>query len=367
MQSKDFAGSLPGLTLYFKCSDSKHGKVVLPESMVIRESVHAAQQRQHKDNVPSQGSNVDARELMHAQFRGSKKMVQQVTEQSEDEYLKDVLNTVRIDREQQALMLREIEKAHKEKTQSGSGSQRYVHPNDPQSRYEVIPGPADSSNPPPYQHHPSFRPSGPNEQRIRGGIDEHQDLKQFPNSAHRPQVSHGDPGNQLLYDNLPGVPQRFEPLEEWRPDNRPTVEQLGERHHSDNQAFSQHKRQEGARDFQAHHQQQQDMKRQEMEGAERLQEQLLQQHGATQAQPPHNGTHPNNALLSHGAGTLVLQETILHSFSVGSTFQLLSNPPRYGVIQWIGTLPGILEGHIAGVELVRPVVQKMCFRTSLFG
>ena len=37
---------------------------------------------------------------------------------------------------------------------------------------------------------------------------------------------------------------------------------------------------------------------------------------------------------------------------MGSIVQLLSNPPRYGVIQWIGTLPGILEGRIAGVELV---------------
>ena len=45
------------------------------------------------------------------------------------------------------------------------------------------------------------------------------------------------------------------------------------------------------------------------------------------------------------------QETVLRSFSMGSTVQLLSDPPRYGVIQWIGTLPDI-EGRIAGVELV---------------
>ena len=50
--------------------------------------------------------------------------------------------------------------------------------------------------------------------------------------------------------------------------------------------------------------------------------------------------------------SLVPQDSVSHSFSLGSTVQLLSDPIRYGVIQWIGTLPGI-EGYIAGVELVR--------------
>ena len=43
--------------------------------------------------------------------------------------------------------------------------------------------------------------------------------------------------------------------------------------------------------------------------------------------------------------------TISYSFSMGSTIQLHSDPPRYGVIQWIGNLPEI-HGQIAGVELV---------------
>ena len=38
-------------------------------------------------------------------------------------------------------------------------------------------------------------------------------------------------------------------------------------------------------------------------------------------------------------------------FSLGSTVQLSPDPSRYGVIRWIGTLPGI-EGRITGVELV---------------
>ncbi len=39
-----------------------------------------------------------------------------------------------------------------------------------------------------------------------------------------------------------------------------------------------------------------------------------------------------------------------HHLSIGSTVQL-SDPPRYGVIRWIGELPAV-QGLIAGVELV---------------
>ena len=87
---------------------------------------------------------------------------------------------------------------------------------------------------------------------------------------------------------------------------------------------------------------------QEMQGG--AQQLHYQQYGVTQ--PPHDGTHLNNAHLPLDAGTVAVQKTISHSFLMGSTVQLLSNPPRYGVIQWIGTLPGITEDRVAGVELV---------------
>ena len=40
-----------------------------------------------------------------------------------------------------------------------------------------------------------------------------------------------------------------------------------------------------------------------------------------------------------------------HQFSIGSTVELQSEPPRYGVMKWIGSIPNI-QGRIAGVELV---------------
>ena len=46
---------------------------------------------------------------------------------------------------------------------------------------------------------------------------------------------------------------------------------------------------------------------------------------------------------------------LMYSLDVGSLIQLSSsnpnNPPRYGIIRWMGTPSGI-EGIIAGVELV---------------
>ena len=62
VQSKDFAGSLHGLAQHFKCMDSSHGKLVISESMVISESLHAAQQQQQRDKL---GTSVDTR----TQFR----------------------------------------------------------------------------------------------------------------------------------------------------------------------------------------------------------------------------------------------------------------------------------------------------------
>jgi len=49
-------------------------------------------------------------------------------------------------------------------------------------------------------------------------------------------------------------------------------------------------------------------------------------------------------------------EVQLSELGVGSTVQI-SDPPRYGVIKWIGELPNI-QGPMAGVELVR--VTKLC-------
>ena len=342
VQSRDFAGSLHGLSQFFKCTDSRHGKLVMPEYVVIPERVHAAQRQLQRDEIPNQESNVNAHEHTHAQIKGDQKLIQEL---SEDEYLKDALKTSVIDREQQARLLREIEKMHKEKIKSASDNI------DPQAHYEEIPGSADYSHRPPYPH-----PSSSHSQRIQSAsasqdlqrmrdqhsiqddyllghhsrdrgksniplqqqwsvpepslADGHLGLNQIPNSAHQSQGDQPS-NNQYLYHNIPGAPQQFYPFEQW--------------HHRDSQGFYQDEQRfyqgDGAENAQNFHappqqsQQQQDMQ-QKMQGA---------------------------------AIAVVPKET---TFTVGSTVQLGASPPRYGIIHWIGTLPGILEGRIVGVELV---------------
>lgn len=162
VQSRDFVGSLHGFGQYFKCTDSRHGKLVMPESMVTSEAMDAAQHHKEKGKVSNQGSSVDAhaQEHEHAQFRD-------VAQQRKDEYLKDALHTAMIDREQQIRLMREIEKTHKGKKQNAPDIQLHIDPNNPQNHYDIIPGSADSSNRPPYQHPSSSRSPGSNEQRIQ--------------------------------------------------------------------------------------------------------------------------------------------------------------------------------------------------------
>jgi len=50
------------------------------------------------------------------------------------------------------------------------------------------------------------------------------------------------------------------------------------------------------------------------------------------------------------AGSSQQGEVQISELGVGSTVQI-SDPPRYGVIKWIGELPNI-QGPVAGVELV---------------
>ena len=75
----------------------------------------------------------------------------------------------------------------------------------------------------------------------------------------------------------------------------------------------------------------------------------------------YGGGQPSHMSQAHGGSTAAVapQETVSHSFTMGSTVQLQSDPRRYGVIQWIGILPDIV-GRIAGVELVS-ALQKLYY------
>ena len=206
----------------------------------------------------------------------------------------------------------------------------------------------------------------------------HQRSMPGPSAADEYQNLHPrhDLSDEVLYGNIPdtgGVPQQqFQPHEEWHQGDKPTLEQLNKRHQSDNQASMYYQANrplifhrggggaEVALNFQPlqsqymHQQQQQGVQQQGMQRTQQLQHHSLQQHEVAGTQQPYNGTHISNTHLPYayyGANVVTPPGTISHSFSVGSTVQLPTNPPRYGVIQWMGLLPGI-DGRIAGVELV---------------
>ena len=396
VQSKDFEGSLTGFAQHFKCSDSSHGKIVMPESMVVSEKLDAIQRDKQKEKHSAQETSVDPHARQHEHAQEQYRDVKQAVQQREDEYLKGALHMSRIDLDQQIHLMREIEKAHKGKQQNAPDNQPFVNPNPNKrrDRYDVIPGPADSSSRPPHQQ-PSPHPSsgGPNKQdtqpstgtssargrmhvyepleRTRrdllkmrdqrgiqdeyllglhsehgggsnvplqqqrsvpgsGATDDHLDLQQISQQQN-------DPRNHPLYNNIPGLDgmsnQEFQTLEEWCPAYTPNL------HHQQEQQV-------------------QDAQQEAMHGAQQLLQPIP---GIASTHLPYDGAHPSSTHLPHGVGP---QETILHSFSVGSTVQLMSDPPRYGVIQWIGTLPGI-EGHIAGVELVSSKIPYNNFKFFL--
>ena len=50
VQSKNFVWALTGFHQHFKCTDSSHGKLVMPESLVILEAEDAAKRLERKEN-----------------------------------------------------------------------------------------------------------------------------------------------------------------------------------------------------------------------------------------------------------------------------------------------------------------------------
>lgn len=59
--------------------------------------------------------------------------------------------------------------------------------------------------------------------------------------------------------------------------------------------------------------------------------------------------------MSHPSCSVTAGQHIAKSpmLSLGSTVQLRSDPPRYGIVRWIGTLPGMED--VIGTELVTGV------------
>ena len=113
VRSIEFEGSIPGIHQYFKCRDSSHGKIVMPEAFVVLERVDAAKRSEQRKPTPSsnQGTSVDHHAVEE------ERRIQIAKEQSEDDYLKEALHTQVVDREEQIRALNEIERVQMERRQ----------------------------------------------------------------------------------------------------------------------------------------------------------------------------------------------------------------------------------------------------------
>ena len=88
-------------------------------------------------------------------------------------------------------------------------------------------------------------------------------------------------------------------------------------------------------------------------------QQMPYQQKPTPQQLPDVHIDANAVAYAPNVPTHASQHQIYRSLSIGSTVQITGfssthqdGPPRYGVIRWVGDLPGV-QGPIAGIELVR--------------
>ena len=400
VNSKEFVGSLHGFGQFFKCGDSRHGKLVMPEPLVISERDDAA--RRDEQMKANQGTSVDA----HATATEERR-IQIAIEQSEEEYLKGALNTKIVDREEQVRALERFEREKKQ--QNLSHGRSGVDPYDP---YEVIPGLAESATQPPNQTHPgrqnqassSTSPSPRDRKHVYESPDQlrrnlgkmhdqhsvqdenllggrrsdsgaaiplhHQRSVPCSADAHHPlkqQSNVSQPSQQFdqrQYQNIPGAQQPPQPS------------QHGGWHTGNNQDFHHGQAYQQSQSYQQNQDYQQGQAYQQGQHgvAAPLPHGSPQQPHYANVQPQYANVHPqhgdgqyqgqqglNQLAQGHGGGgkpsdggqtvAYAPEENFVHSFTMGSTVQLNSEEPRYGVIQWIGTMSGI-GGRIAGVELV---------------
>ena len=118
VSSKEVVGAIPGMGQLFKCSDSKHGRVVIPESMVVSEAAIAQMTTKQKVQQIT-GTSVDMpwpaskEEEFAKQFDGTSLAEQQeaLKKAKEKKKLADLNRamTTQIDRDEQIRQMRNFE------------------------------------------------------------------------------------------------------------------------------------------------------------------------------------------------------------------------------------------------------------------
>ena len=348
--SKDFLIALSGTWQHFRDPNSKHGKVVLPESLVLTETEHVANKA--SANKPKQ---LSPREGQHC--GGEHEEAHRSNVQSQErEMLKNAkIETQALDQDEQEKLLQgykqqQVERRRGEKSQQIAGSEnerseqeKRLQPmsqdpgqasrNAPTTAYSSISLPRPSKN-----NHVYEKVSDHNRQPLHGqrSVQDERMLGHHSNSAHdllspqsnfspqaqAPQPSspgggyyrgHGypnqahSPGN--VYNNLPlDNPQsNFSPQPQALQPSSPGGGYY-RGHGYPNQAHSP---------------------------------------GNVYNNLPLDNPQPTDDVKAYAPPP---QGHVSVNFTTNSAVQV-SDPPRYGVIRWIGTLSGI-NGPIAGVELV---------------
>jgi hypothetical protein len=76
--------------------------------------------------------------------------------------------------------------------------------------------------------------------------------------------------------------------------------------------------------------------------------------------------HAQRRGLDHAPSSLSSKEEIPKDLEIGSMVEVLDNPPKFGVIRWIGTLPEANDPNrlIAGLEMVSGFLLLLIFYTD---
>ena len=207
-------------------------------------------------------------------------------------------------------------------------------------------------------------------QRSMPNPDTHQALSQHQISA-QPQQRFDIDRQDNTYSNIPGGPQQI-PLshqQEWRNSDPATYQNLP---YQQNQSYQPDQGIQPSQGYQP------DQGYQQSQAYQQGQRGVPPAHVAVRVSPgpqtQYGQEHPKPGVQLQGEQRLsqmsqfpsgqpgeggnavaYASEEILHQFTMGSTVELLSDPPRYGVIRWIGSIPNF-QGRIAGVELVSDVL-----------
>ena len=318
MKKEDLADALPNMSHYFKVQNARHGKVFLPEAFVASEEVDAQQRAQEQRSSIHKEDRSDKRregEALAKEFGiSAHEVAQQRQALNYAEHIKEKKDLERL-KFQEKQEMEQVQKAVTEHINVDEQKRRLEEIkqerlNMPQQDTHQNAYPSRRGPGLPHQH--SQPPMHPSQTGSRLGPP-HQFSLDAPHPSPVRQASHE-------YETLPGMQMQRQATS--------AKEHLYD--HIDT-----HRPQPAHLHPTSSHQS------------------APPQPNPQQLDPPHfdhfsSGPQGTQGTVAYASPPQ--QGVQLGELDIGSTVQI-SDPPRYGVIKWIGELPNI-QGYVAGVELV---------------